>query len=177
MDHSDDLTHDMVFERLLADMRAKGVKVAEPSDPFHDTDFIRALIATYTIAPTTDWIEPPAARTAPPQERRAQGRGCQHRQRRYLGQRSGTRSRVLSRWTRLDVIATVQTPEVLEVIVGRRGTGSQLMLAHGRQTGPVTPSGIWKVYLSTDDLAGDNAKPSPRGRPSSPNRPTSSSST
>ena len=55
MDHSDDLTHDVVFERLLADMRAKGVDVAEPSDPFHDQDFIRALIATYTIAPTTDW--------------------------------------------------------------------------------------------------------------------------
>ena len=31
MDHSDDLTHDMVFERLLADMRDKGVRVAEPS--------------------------------------------------------------------------------------------------------------------------------------------------
>ena len=24
MDHSDDLTHDIVFERLLADMRARG---------------------------------------------------------------------------------------------------------------------------------------------------------
>ena len=45
MDHSDDLTLDEVFERLLADMRAKGVEVAEPSDPLHDTDFIRALIA------------------------------------------------------------------------------------------------------------------------------------
>ena len=43
------------FDRLLADMRSKGVKVAEPSDPFHDSDFIRALISTYTIAPTTDW--------------------------------------------------------------------------------------------------------------------------
>ena len=56
MDHSDDLTHDVVFERLLADMRSKGVDVAEPSDPLHDSDFIRALIATYTIAPTTDWV-------------------------------------------------------------------------------------------------------------------------
>ena len=61
MDHSDDLTHDIVFERLLADMRSKGVAVAEPSDPLHDSDFIRALIATYTIAPTTDWIAPTAA--------------------------------------------------------------------------------------------------------------------
>jgi hypothetical protein len=56
MDHSDDLTHDIVFDRLLADMRAKGVDVAEPSDPLHDTEFVRALIATYTIAPTTDWL-------------------------------------------------------------------------------------------------------------------------
>ena len=55
-DHSDDLTTDVVFERLLADLRARGVKVAEPTDPLHDSDFIRALIATYTIAPTTDWI-------------------------------------------------------------------------------------------------------------------------
>jgi len=61
MDHSDDLTHDIVFERLLADMRSKGVAVAEPSDPLHDSDFIRALIATYTIAPTTEWIAPTAA--------------------------------------------------------------------------------------------------------------------
>jgi hypothetical protein len=55
-DHSDDLTTDLVFERLLADMRGRGVRVAEPTDPLHDSDFIRALIATYTIAPTTDWI-------------------------------------------------------------------------------------------------------------------------
>lgn len=61
MDHSADLTHDVVFDRLLADMRAQGVDVAEPTDPLHDTDFIRALIATYTIAPTTDWLSPAAA--------------------------------------------------------------------------------------------------------------------
>jgi hypothetical protein len=61
MDHTDDLTHDMVFERLLTDMRSRGVHVAEPSDPLHDNDFIRALIATYTIAPTTDWATPDAA--------------------------------------------------------------------------------------------------------------------
>ena len=35
----------------------KGVDVAEPTDPLHDSDFIRALIATYTIAPTTDWAK------------------------------------------------------------------------------------------------------------------------
>ncbi len=61
MDHSDDLTHDIVFDRLLADMRAKGVKVAEPTDPLHDQEFIRTLIATYSIAPTTDWARHGAA--------------------------------------------------------------------------------------------------------------------
>jgi hypothetical protein len=61
MDHSDDLTHDMVFDRLLADLRSKGVAVDEPSDPLHDSEFIRKLIATYTIAPTTDWLAPVAS--------------------------------------------------------------------------------------------------------------------
>lgn len=59
MDHTDDLTHDRVVGTLLADMRAKGVDVAEPSDPFHDEEFIRALTSAYTIAPTTDWIARP----------------------------------------------------------------------------------------------------------------------
>ena len=61
LDHSDDLTHDIVFARLLSDMRARGVDVAEPSDPLHDQAFIRALIATYSIAPTTDWAKSSAA--------------------------------------------------------------------------------------------------------------------
>ena len=41
---------------LLADMRARGVAVAEPSDPLHDNDFIRALLTTYSIRPQTDWL-------------------------------------------------------------------------------------------------------------------------
>jgi hypothetical protein len=60
LDHSDDLTHDMVFDRLLADMRSKGVEVAEPSDPLHDQGFIRRLIETYSVTPTTDWAKPAA---------------------------------------------------------------------------------------------------------------------
>lgn len=55
MDHTDDLTLDQVVGRLLRDMRDRGVTVAEPADPLHDDDFVRALIATYSIAPTTDW--------------------------------------------------------------------------------------------------------------------------
>jgi hypothetical protein len=61
MDHSDDLTKDVVFERLLADMRRRGVKVEEPNDPLHDSEFIRALITTYSITPKTDWATPDAA--------------------------------------------------------------------------------------------------------------------
>ena len=62
MDHSDDLTHRRrVRPAARRHARARASTVAEPSDPLHDTDFIRALIATYTIAPTTDWLAPSAA--------------------------------------------------------------------------------------------------------------------
>ena len=50
MDHTDDLTHEQVVDTLLADMRSRGVKVAEPSDPFHDVDFIQALMHTYDVS-------------------------------------------------------------------------------------------------------------------------------
>jgi hypothetical protein len=61
MDHTDDLTHDQVVGTLLADMRSRGIKVAEPSDPFHDVDFIQALMHTYDVAATTDWLTEGAA--------------------------------------------------------------------------------------------------------------------
>jgi hypothetical protein len=61
MDHTDDLTIEEAIGRLLKDMRERGTKVAEPSDPLHDDDFVRALMETYTIAPTTEWLEFPAA--------------------------------------------------------------------------------------------------------------------
>lgn len=61
MDHTDDLTLDVVVDRLLTDMRAKGTPVSEPSDPLHDTEFVRAVIATYSVAPTTDWLGQTAA--------------------------------------------------------------------------------------------------------------------
>ena len=56
MDHSDDLTHDRVIDTFLADLRARGVSVREPSDPLHDAEFIQALTNTYDVAPTQDWI-------------------------------------------------------------------------------------------------------------------------
>lgn len=40
-------------------MRSRGMNVAEPSDPLHDTEFIRTLIAAYSIAPVTDWATQP----------------------------------------------------------------------------------------------------------------------
>lgn len=55
LDHSDDLTHDRVFDVLLDDLKRRGVPVEEPSDPWRDQAFIRSLIATYSVAPTTDW--------------------------------------------------------------------------------------------------------------------------
>jgi hypothetical protein len=57
MDHTDDLTHERVFETLIADLRARGVAVDAPSDPLHDDAFIHTLLSAYTIAPTTDWLE------------------------------------------------------------------------------------------------------------------------
>jgi lactoylglutathione lyase len=59
----------------------------------------------------------------------------------------------------LDVLAKMQTPEVHEVVVGRQGFGSQLMLAHRvDHEGEVAPSGFWKTFLFSDDLIGDVAK-------------------
>jgi lactoylglutathione lyase len=53
----------------------------------------------------------------------------------------------------LEVTARVETDEVQEVIVGGGG-GSELMLAVRRDgTQQAVPTGIWKVFLFTDDLA------------------------
>jgi hypothetical protein len=56
LNHSHDLTFDIVFDRLLADLRSRGIAAVEPSDPLHDPAFIRTLTDAYSIAPTTDWI-------------------------------------------------------------------------------------------------------------------------
>lgn len=61
MDHTDDLTIEEAVGRLVADMRSKGTKISEPSDPLNDHDFIRALVDTYSIAPATEWLDLPAA--------------------------------------------------------------------------------------------------------------------
>ena len=61
LDALGDSTRRAILERLLADMQSRGVAVAEPTDPLHNRDFIRALIATYSIKPNTDWATPNAA--------------------------------------------------------------------------------------------------------------------
>ncbi|MCD9624308.1 hypothetical protein [Rhabdothermincola salaria] len=61
MDHTDDLTIEKAVGMLVDDMRSKGKKIAEPSDPLDDTDFVKALVETYTIGPATEWLEFPAA--------------------------------------------------------------------------------------------------------------------
>jgi len=62
MDHTDDLSHERVFDTLLKDLHAKGVEVKTPSDPFNDSEFIRALIKTYDITPEV--LQTPSAKAA-----------------------------------------------------------------------------------------------------------------
>ena len=47
MDGSDNLTHEQAIDTLIKDVRAKGIEIATPSDPFHDPVFIKALNDAY----------------------------------------------------------------------------------------------------------------------------------
>ncbi|HLG89768.1 MAG TPA: hypothetical protein VKZ79_21530 [Alphaproteobacteria bacterium] len=62
MNHTDDLTHDQVFETLMDDLRARGIAFTPPADPLHDNDFIGVLIKAYDIMP--EILEVPAERAA-----------------------------------------------------------------------------------------------------------------
>jgi hypothetical protein len=57
-DRSQDLSIDTVFDRLLSDLGRRGIQVDDPTDPLHDSDLIRVLTDTYSIAPTKDWVTP-----------------------------------------------------------------------------------------------------------------------
>ena len=46
-DHSDDLTHEQVFNLFIADLRKRGLKFEEPSDPLADEAFIGLLTQVY----------------------------------------------------------------------------------------------------------------------------------
>lgn len=63
MDGSDNLTHERVFGMLIKDVRSKGIKIDEPSNPFHDPVFIRTLNAAYDLGRPT--MYPPEAPVSP----------------------------------------------------------------------------------------------------------------
>ena len=48
-DHTDDLTHERVFDVFIADLRARGEGFSMPSDPFTDKAFIRLLNRVYDL--------------------------------------------------------------------------------------------------------------------------------
>lgn len=49
IDHTDDLSHDRVFDTFIADLRARGLTFEVPTDPLHDPAFVRLLSATYDL--------------------------------------------------------------------------------------------------------------------------------
>lgn len=59
MEHSDDLTHDQVFDMLIADMRTRGLTFEMPTNPLRDTTFIRLLTSVYDTG--TPRLYPPEA--------------------------------------------------------------------------------------------------------------------
>jgi hypothetical protein len=61
-DHTDDLTHERVFETLVADLRARGERFELPSDPLADRPFIRLLNRVYDLG--TPSIRPPELEAA-----------------------------------------------------------------------------------------------------------------
>jgi hypothetical protein len=65
MDHTDDLTHERVFDIFIMNLRARGLTFTVPSDPFTDTAFIRLLNKTYDVgAPRIYPAEAPGPRHA-----------------------------------------------------------------------------------------------------------------
>lgn len=48
-EHTDDLTHDRVFEMMISDLRQRGYSFEAPTDPLHDPEFIRLAIAAYDL--------------------------------------------------------------------------------------------------------------------------------
>jgi hypothetical protein len=49
MEGSDDLTIEQAIDTLVTDVNTKGIKLAIPDDPLHDTEFIRTLNAAYDL--------------------------------------------------------------------------------------------------------------------------------
>ncbi|WP_420381777.1 hypothetical protein [Novosphingobium sp.] len=57
LDHTDDITHEQVFDMLIADLRARGETFEVPSDPMTDQRFIGLLTRVYD--PGTPSMFPP----------------------------------------------------------------------------------------------------------------------
>jgi hypothetical protein len=47
LDHSDDLTHEQVFDMIIADLRQRDVRFELPTDPLHDPKFVSLLTRVY----------------------------------------------------------------------------------------------------------------------------------
>jgi len=47
LDHSDDLTHEQVFDIFIADLHARGERFTMPTDPIRDPDFVNVLTRVY----------------------------------------------------------------------------------------------------------------------------------
>jgi hypothetical protein len=48
-DHSDDITLERTVDIFGSDLRARGIKFTQPSDPAHDPQWPRTLIAAYPL--------------------------------------------------------------------------------------------------------------------------------
>jgi hypothetical protein len=48
-DHTDDITHDQVFDMLFKDLRARGQRLDVPADPMTDRQFIALLTRVYDV--------------------------------------------------------------------------------------------------------------------------------
>ncbi len=57
LDHTDDLTHDRVFDTFISDMRARGQTFTMPTDPLNDPAFVQLLTKFYD--PGLPTIMPP----------------------------------------------------------------------------------------------------------------------
>jgi hypothetical protein len=57
LDHTDDITRERALDMLIADLRARGAKFEEPSDPMNDRTFVRVLSQVYDVG--TPSILPP----------------------------------------------------------------------------------------------------------------------
>jgi hypothetical protein len=49
-----------VIETFLADLRGRGIKIADPTDPLRDVEFMQTLMNVYDVAPTQDWLTEPS---------------------------------------------------------------------------------------------------------------------